>query len=86
MRIALNSSHSGGGRKQRLAGAIRDSRQDAGAQNATINRELAALKRMFSLGAKATPPKVLRMPAFPHLREDNVRQGFLEDGQNTRLV
>jgi integrase len=63
-----------------------DSRQDAGAQNATINRELAALKRMFSLGAKATPPKVLRMPAFPHLREDNIRQGFLEDGQNTRLV
>lgn len=63
-----------------------DRRQEAGAQNATINRELAALKRMFSLGAKATPAKVLRMPAFPHLREDNIRQGFLEDGQYTKLV
>lgn len=63
-----------------------DRRQEAGAQNATINRELAALKRMFSLGAKATPAKVLRMPAFPHLREDNIRKGFLEDGQYTKLV
>jgi integrase len=63
-----------------------DSRQEAGAQNATINRELAALKRCFSLGAKATPAKVLRMPAFPHLREDNIRQGFLEDGEYTKLV
>ncbi len=63
-----------------------DRRQDAGAQNATINRELAALKRMFSLGAKATPAKVLRMPAFPHLKEDNIRQGFLEDGQYSKLV
>lgn len=63
-----------------------DRRQEAGAQNATINRELAALKRMFSLGAKATPAKVLRMPAFPHLREDNIRQGFLEDGQYTKLI
>jgi integrase len=63
-----------------------DSRQEAGAQNATINRELAALKRMFSLGVKATPAKVLRMPAFPHLAENNIRQGFLEDGQYTKLV
>jgi integrase len=63
-----------------------DSRQQAGAQNATINRELAALKRMFSLGAKATPAKVMRMPAFPHLAENNIRLGFLEDGQYTKLV
>jgi integrase len=63
-----------------------DARQEAGAQNATINRELAALKRMFSLGAKATPAKVLRMPAFPHLRENNIRQGFLEDGQCAKLI
>ncbi len=63
-----------------------DSRQEAGAQNATINRELAALKRMFFLGVRATPAKVLRMPAFPHLAENNIRQGFLEDGQYTKLV
>jgi integrase len=63
-----------------------DKRQRDKAKNATINRELAALKRMFSLGEKATPSKVLRKPSFPHLREDNVRQGFLEDMQYTKLV
>ncbi len=32
------------------------------AQNATINRELAILRRAFSLGAKCDPPKVARVP------------------------
>lgn len=63
-----------------------DERQVAGAANSTINRELAALKRMYRLGLAATPPKVYRVPAFPHLAEDNVRQGFLEDGQYQKLV
>jgi len=63
-----------------------DSRQKESAKNATINRELAALKRMFRLGSLATPAKVLRMPAFPHLRENNVRKGFLEDAQFHVLV
>ena len=54
-------------------------RQEEGAENGTINRELAALKRMFSLGMKCTPPKVARMPAFPRLAERNVRKGFVED-------
>jgi integrase len=63
-----------------------DARQRQGAKNATVNRELAALKRMFHLGQRATPAKVLRMPAFPHLRENNVRKGFLEDGQYRNLV
>ena len=34
-------------------------RQKEGVSNGTINRELAALKRMFSLGAQATTPKVV---------------------------
>lgn len=63
-----------------------DSRQQQGAANATINRELAALKRMFRLGAQATPPKVFRVPHFQMLQERNVRTGFLDDRQFTRLA
>ena len=35
---------------------------------------------------QCTPAKVLRMPHFPHLRENNVRKGFLEDSQYRKLV
>jgi integrase len=51
-------------------------RQAAGAANATINRELAALKRMFRLGEIAG--KVARRPHIPMLREENTRTGFFE--------
>ncbi len=54
-------------------------RQAEGAASATINRELAALKRMFRLGLESTPPKVLRVPHIPMLTENNVRKGFVED-------
>jgi integrase len=63
-----------------------DRRQQEGAKNATINRELAALKRMFHLGHDATPPKLLYIPRFPRLVENNVRQGFLEDAQYEKLL
>ena len=63
-----------------------DDRQRGGASNATINRELAALKRMFTLGAEATPQKVTRTPHFPHLEERNVRKGFVEDAQYVALA
>jgi integrase len=63
-----------------------DRRQNQGAANGTINRELAALKRMFNLGRAATPPKVLFMPHFPSLAENNIRQGFLEDSQYEKLL
>jgi integrase len=63
-----------------------DKRQEAGAANGTINRELAALKRMFNLGHEATPPKIFYIPHFPTLAENNVRQGFLEDAQYQKLL
>ena len=63
-----------------------DSRQQAKAENATINRELACLKRMYHLAQRVTPPKVLRVPVFPKLSEGNVRKGSLDDAGYSRLV
>jgi integrase len=63
-----------------------DKRQQDGAANATINRELAALKRMFRLGQQSTPPRIIRAPKFPKLAENNIRTGFLEDGHYRKLI
>jgi len=53
-------------------------RREVGAANATINRELGALKRMFRLALQHTPPKVARAPHIPTLEERNIRSGFFE--------
>jgi integrase len=50
-----------------------------GAEAATINRELALLKRMFTLAVQAG--KLHGKPHIPMLREDNIRRGFFEPGQ-----
>jgi integrase len=54
-------------------------RQTQGAANATINRELAALKRMFVLAVQGG--KQLTRPHIAMLLEDNVRRGFFERPQ-----
>src|SRR5262245_16817239 len=59
-------------------------RQDEGAKNATINRELAALRRALNL---ARQDGLLRqVPHFPKLPERNVRKGFFEQEQFERVV
>ncbi len=61
-------------------------RQEEGAANATVNRELACLKRMFNFGREDTPPKVRVVPYIPMLGENNVRRGFVEDADYSRLA
>jgi integrase len=61
-------------------------RREEGAANATINRELSALRRMFNLGKRSTPPKLREVPYIPLLKENNVRKGFVEDADFSQLA
>ena len=53
---------------------------------ASINRELAFVKRAFHLAMRRTPPKVRACPVIPMYKESAVRTGFLEDAQYTPLA
>jgi integrase len=64
-----------------------DLRKKAGAANATLNREMAALKRVFRLARHGNPPKLRDLPVFPaRLKESPPRQGFVDDQQYTILL
>jgi hypothetical protein len=65
-------------------GAYVAHRKDEKAKNATINRELACLRRMFRLGTKAR--KVVFRPEITLLVENNVRKGFLQPDQVREVV
>jgi hypothetical protein len=51
-------------------------------RQATINRELAVLKRTLNLGRRHTPPKVARVTCVPMLEENNVRKASLNTGNS----
>jgi integrase len=61
-----------------------DVRLSERASNATVNRELSALKTALRLGRKSGAVQIL--PEFPHLAENNVRTGFVEDRQFAELA
>jgi hypothetical protein len=54
--------------------------------NATINRDMAALKGAYNLAHRSTPRKVFSVPRFPHLDEAAPRKGFVEETQYREMV
>jgi integrase len=56
-----------------------EGRLAAGAAAASVNRELAALKRMYKLAL--SDELVGRIPHIRHLKERNVRKGFVKDAE-----
>jgi len=53
-------------------------RRAEGAENSTINRELAFLKRAYNLGVEQKKINLSHVPHIEMLPEKNVRQGFFE--------
>jgi integrase len=64
-------------------------RRGEGTAKSTINRELALLRRAFSIGFDAEPQKVARVPKFhKHIvsEKGNERRGFVEQAQYQKLA
>jgi len=70
-----------------LSGYIAKRKEEAAA-NGTINRELALLRRAFTLGYKARPRKVTALLDLSEhmLEENNVRTGFVDEAQYHALA
>ena len=58
--------------------------REEGLANGTINRDLAALRRAFSLALEAG--KIQKVPNFPHLKESAPRQGFVDEHEYQKLA
>jgi integrase len=61
-------------------------RRTEGAAPATVNRELATLRRAFNYGKRSTPPKVYSVPHIQMFKENNARQGFVEQDEFARMA
>jgi integrase len=61
-------------------------RREEGAAPATVNRELATLRRAFNYGKRSTPPKVFSVPYIQMFRENNARRGFVEEAEFARMT
>ena len=59
-------------------------RLEEGASNATINRELAVVKRAYTLGIRSE--RITRKPYVPLLQEANARKGFFEREELDRIL
>jgi integrase len=60
-------------------------RQEAGASDASVQKELAALKRAFNVAVKVNR-RLSTRPPFPEIRVHNVREGFFDSPDVERLV
>jgi integrase len=69
-----------------LLESYRKKRTGDGAKHSTVNRELAVLRSALYKGKRRTPPKVLQVPYFPVVTENNIRRGFLSDEQYETLL
>jgi len=56
-----------------------EQRKQGGAENGTINRDMAALKQAFYLGYRSSPRKVYHVPVFPRLKENAPRKGVVQN-------
>ena len=61
-------------------------RRAESAAPATVNRELATLRRAFNYGKRCTPPRVFAVPHIQMFKENNARQGFIEQTAFKRMA